>query len=96
VFDGQQADVVGFVYHDARLAEGQFLVGRFTVTCCVADAAAIGMIVIWPPAQALPANAWVRVRGAVSAATLDGRPIPLIAAESVEQVAEPDNPYLYP
>jgi uncharacterized repeat protein (TIGR03943 family) len=96
VFEGQAADVVGFVYHDSRLAEEQFLVGRFALTCCVADAVAIGMVVDWAQSQALPTNAWVRVHGLVSAASLDGRPIPRIAADSVEQVAEPDNPYLYP
>jgi uncharacterized repeat protein (TIGR03943 family) len=96
VFDGQPADVVGFVYHDTRLAEGQFLVGRFAVSCCVADALALGMIVNSAQAASLPDNSWVRVHGPVQAAHLDGRPIPLIMAESIEQVAEPEQPYLYP
>jgi putative membrane protein len=96
VFEGQPADVVGFVYHDPRLAEGQFLVGRFTVTCCVADASAIGMIVDWPQSAALAGNVWVRVKGPVRAATLNEKPAPLITAASVEQVAEPQEPYLYP
>ncbi len=96
VFDGQPADVVGFVYHDTRLAEGQFLVGRFAVSCCVADALALGMIVNSAQAANLRDNSWVRVRGPVQAANLAGRPIPLITAESIEQVAEPEQPYLYP
>ncbi|MGH2524765.1 MAG: TIGR03943 family putative permease subunit [Anaerolineales bacterium] len=96
VLDGQPADVTGFVYHDSRLQPGQFLVGRFAVSCCVADAAAIAMIVAWPDAADLRDNVWVRVRGPVQAASLNGQPIPLISAEMIEQIAEPDQPYLYP
>lgn len=93
---GQPADVIGFVYQDSRLGEGQFLVGRFTISCCVADALAIGMAVRWPEAQALPANSWVRVKGPVEAATIDGQHMPLIVAETIESVPEPSQPYLYP
>jgi uncharacterized repeat protein (TIGR03943 family) len=93
---GQPADVIGFVYQDSRLGDGQFLVGRFTISCCVADALAIGMAVKWPEAQALPANSWVRVKGPVEAATIDGQHMPLIVAETVEDVPEPSQPYLYP
>jgi len=93
---GQPADVIGFVYQDSRLDDGQFLVGRFTISCCVADALAIGMAVRWPEAQALPANSWVRVKGPVEATTIDGQHMPLIVAETIENVPEPSQPYLYP
>lgn len=93
---GQRADVIGFVYQDSRLGDGQFLVGRFTITCCVADALAIGMAVKWPQAQSLPANTWVQVKGPVEATTVDGQRLPRILAESVETVPEPTDPYLYP
>lgn len=92
----QPADVIGFVYQDSRLGRGEFLVGRFAINCCVADALAIGMVVQWPEAASLPANSWVRVRGPVEASTVDGQRIPLIKAESVESVPPPSQPYLYP
>jgi putative membrane protein len=94
--EGQPADVIGFVYQDSRLPDQQFLVGRFTISCCVADALAIGMAVDWPEASALPANSWVRVKGPVKATTIDGQRMPLIVAESIETVPEPSQPYLYP
>jgi uncharacterized repeat protein (TIGR03943 family) len=96
VFAGQPADVIGFVFHDPRLAEGQFFTGRFAVSCCVADAAGIAVITEWPEAAALPDNSWVRVRGPVHVAQLGGRALPLIVAESLEAVPAPDQPYLYP
>jgi uncharacterized repeat protein (TIGR03943 family) len=95
-YDNQAADVTGFVYHDARLAADQFLVTRFSIACCVADATALGMAVRWPDAPALGSNQWVRVRGKVHLQDLDGRPLLLIQAEQVDLIPEPEQPYLFP
>ncbi len=95
VLNGQQVDVTGFVFHDLRLKEDRFLVGRFTLTCCVADAMAIGMEVEWPEATAMPANTWVRVRGTLSMEAREGKQVPVVQAETIEPVLEPQQPYLY-
>ncbi len=94
-YAGQPAELIGFVYHDPRLPAEQFLLGRFTLTCCVADAAAIGVIVNWPQAAELPTNGWVRVTGTVQVGQLDGSRIPLVLAASIEAVPQPAQPYLY-
>jgi uncharacterized repeat protein (TIGR03943 family) len=96
VYVGQEADVIGFVYHDSRLQPGQFLVARFTITCCVADAFAIGMVVDWPEAEGLEANSWVRVRGPVAVSVWEADRIPRIEAVSVDPADEPVQPYLTP
>lgn len=93
---GEDADVTGFVYHDPRLSKDEFMVGRFVITCCVADALAIGMVVAWPKAVEMTDNGWVRVRGAVKVIELEGNKIPLIEATSVEDLPAPDQPYLFP
>ncbi|GAB4495681.1 MAG: TIGR03943 family protein [Anaerolineales bacterium] len=93
---GQKANVIGFVYHDPRLPPGQFLLSRFVIVCCTADAFALGMVVEWPESAALQNDDWVKVKGLVQAITLDGQRIPLIRAEAVEAVAPPAQPYLYP
>jgi uncharacterized repeat protein (TIGR03943 family) len=95
-FAGQGADVTGFVYHAAELPQDQFLVSRFAVTCCSADATAVGLLVQWADAPSLQDNAWVRVQGPMAVGSLDGHPTPLIQAAALEGVAEPDQPYLYP
>jgi uncharacterized repeat protein (TIGR03943 family) len=91
---GETANVIGFVYEDTRLPAGHFLVARFTVSCCVADAFAIGMAVQWP--EQLPTNSWINVRGPVDMLTIDGQRVPLIRAESIDPVDPPDQPYLFP
>jgi putative membrane protein len=93
---GQTAHVIGFVYKDKRLTENQFLVSRFVITCCSADASAIGMVVNWDQASALSENTWVNVKGAVKSYQLDDQPIPFIEAVSVEPVDQPNPPYLFP
>jgi uncharacterized repeat protein (TIGR03943 family) len=96
VFTDQPADVIGFVYRPAGLGPRQFMVSRFIVTCCAADASGVALLVEWPDAPALVENDWVRVRGAVRVAELDGRPIPLVQAASVEPTEQPEHPYMYP
>jgi putative membrane protein len=96
VLEGQMADVTGFVYHDIRLDSDQFMIGRFSIACCVADAVALGMVANWPEAADLPDNRWVRVRGPVRMVELDGRKLPSIDVQDVEIVPEPSQPYLFP
>jgi uncharacterized repeat protein (TIGR03943 family) len=93
---GQQASVVGFVYFDQSLPEGQFFVSRFILSCCAADGYAVGMIVEWPPADTLEQDVWVQVKGPVDSISTENGVNPIIRAESVERVSQPDQPYLYP
>ena len=93
---GQTAHVTGFVYHDPRLPANQFIVSRFVITCCAADASAIGMIVTWDGSKGLKDSAWVEVKGPVQSAQLGGQPIPLIQAILVQAFEQPQEPYLYP
>ena len=93
---GQTAKVTGFVYHDPRLQANQFIVSRFVITCCAADASAIGMIVTWDQSSSLKESAWIEVKGPVQSAELGGQPIPLIQAVLVQPVQQPQEPYLYP
>lgn len=96
-FANQPADVIGFVYRDARFAEDkQFMVTRFTVSCCVADAVAIGVVVEAPEAATLEQDSWVRVKGKFQVRDFDGERTPVLVAELVEPTAQPARPYLYP
>jgi uncharacterized repeat protein (TIGR03943 family) len=95
-YTGQEADVTGFVYHDPRLNEDSFLVSRFTIACCVADATAIGMVVNFPGSAELAGGQWVRVRGAIYTLEMAGRTVPAITARQVEVIQPPEQPYLFP
>jgi putative membrane protein len=94
----EEASVVGFVYKDKRLSEGQFFVSRIVLSCCAADGYAFSMIVDWPETASLRPDTWVLVTGPVSKAYFADEPeaVPLIRAERVITVPQPDDPYLFP
>jgi uncharacterized repeat protein (TIGR03943 family) len=96
VLDGQEVDVVGFIYRDVRFSGNQFMVARFTITCCVADALAIGVVVSADDASEYPTDTWVRVQGSFHEGVLDGTAMPVLVADEIAPVQPPEQPYLYP
>ncbi len=95
VFIGESVEVIGFVYNDQRLSGGDFLLGRFTLSCCVADAFAIGMVVDYDDAVPFPDNGWLRISGTVDTINVDGELLPMIVPTEILEIPEPQNPYLY-
>ncbi len=93
---GEPADVIGFVYREPNFGEQRFMVARFTISCCVADASAIGVPVAWAETESLPADIWVRVQGTFSVDDFRDDRVPVLQATSVEPVDQPQHPYLYP
>jgi putative membrane protein len=57
---------------------------------------AIGMAVQSPDAKNLEDNTWVDVKGPVQSIEIGGQKLPLILVESVTQVNQPQQPYLFP
>ena len=92
------ADVIGFVYLDDASDEVQFTLTRFVVGCCAADAMAVGLPVSLAAdlssEDGLEEGQWVRVVGQFS--TPAGNALPVLMAEQLEAVPEPNQPYLYP
>jgi putative membrane protein len=93
---GQEARVLGFVYQDERYGEGHLMVVRYTVSCCVADASALALVVASPEASVLENDQWVEVSGVFAPGDLPGWKMPVLVAHSIAPVSVPDQPYLYP
>jgi uncharacterized repeat protein (TIGR03943 family) len=96
IFVGQEAKVLGFVYRDGRFADDSFMISRFIVSCCVADATPVGLIVRWPDAATLERDQWVEVSGKFTAGEFDGQPTPVLVAEQLTPTDVPNQPYLFP
>jgi uncharacterized repeat protein (TIGR03943 family) len=94
--NGQPADVIGFVYTEPSFGENRFMVARFTMSCCVADASAIGLPTYWADAGTLEQGQWVRVRGTMQVAPFRDDEMPVLQASTVEVTDQPEHPYLYP
>ena len=93
--DGQEAHVIGFVYRDGRFTNSQFLIGRFIVSCCVADASPVGLVVQGEEAAQFEDDQWIEVRGHFETRLFDGEPTPLLIIDQIEAIEQPPQPYLY-
>ena len=95
-FESQPVNVIGFVYRDARFFESDdFMLVRFTMSCCVADARAIGLIVENSAGGDLTQDTWVQVTGHLEVRVIEGVETPVIVPEDITITDEPEQPYLY-
>lgn len=90
------ANVTGFVFRDERFGADQFFVARFTVSCCVADAAVAGLVVQSADAADWSTDQWVQVQGHIAPSTFNGIPTAVLIAEQIAATEIPAQPYLYP
>ena len=88
-FDGDAVTLTGFV--SPGDAGAGFLLSRFVITHCVIDAQLAAVPIAWG-GTAAPEGEWATVTGTVRSDS-DGRLH--IAADSVETVPEPEDPYEY-
>lgn len=95
-FNGTAADVIGFVYREPSFEQDSFMLSRFTMSCCVADAFPIGMPVRAADASSFETGVWARVKGELEAAEFGGDYMPVLIAAAIEEIDEPRQPYLYP
>jgi uncharacterized repeat protein (TIGR03943 family) len=94
-FNGLPVSVEGFIYREPDMPAGHFMVARFTMSCCVADAFAIGMPVLDAEGATWTEGTWVRIQGTLEAQPFRGELLPVIQPESITPIDVPQNPYLY-
>jgi uncharacterized repeat protein (TIGR03943 family) len=87
--------VTGLVVHDpASTPKGYFMVIRYLVTCCIADARPVGLIVKDTSNGAIKDNQWVTVSGTMGEAEDAGQKIAVVLPRSLKTV-KAGNPYIY-
>lgn len=98
----------GFVYKDPGLAQNQFVITRFVITCCIVDAQPIGIIVESPEASDLKADTWLELEGVLQKRSISGSdkitPVhnfqaaentaPYLVATKIKVISAPQDPYL--
>ncbi len=95
-YTGQNVKVQGFVVHSPELPPEYFLLSRFVITCCAADAYPVGLPVkIAQNRQAYAPDTWLEVAGKMTTENLAGKRQLTIQASSLKQIPEPKNPYDY-
>lgn len=89
---GTEVDFTGFVTREAGAPADEFVLTRFLISCCVADALSVKVRVVGAPPDDLAKDQWVRVTGNLYPLTDEV----IIDATKVERVKRPKRPYLNP
>lgn len=89
---GTEVDFTGFVTRDSGMAADEFVLTRFLISCCVADALSVEVRVVGAPPGQFAKDDWVRVDGKIY--PVGGEVI--LDADTIEAVERPDKPYLNP
>lgn len=87
---GSEVSFVGFVVRREGMPPDEFILTRFLVSCCVADALSVQVRVVGAPPGELEEDQWVRVRGILYPLAEEV----VVDAASVEPVPQPAEPYL--
>jgi len=92
---GQQVRVAGLVARGDSLVAGEFMLLRYSVVHCVADARPIGVLVL---ADASPwhTDEWVEIDGSLDLRQQNGDHLVTVRASTIRPIREPPNPYLPP
>ena len=86
--EAQKVGAIGFVVRNEKAPADQFLLVRFLIVCCAADASPIAVPVQWAEAHTLENNQWVKVFGRTDPKAT------ALTADKVEPTREPTNPYM--
>lgn len=88
---GRQVNLLGFVSKAGVSPSAPFVVSRFYITCCIADAVPIGVTVYPAIAKGgYPKDTWLSISGAVA----KRGSAYVVEAESIKAVPQPKQPYL--
>jgi putative membrane protein len=92
---GQEVSVEGFILGQPEGDPNRFTVSKFVVRCCVVDASPLGIPVNYDWKSELKESQWVRVHGTFVKIEVDGQARIAIAADKIEVIDTPANPYIY-
>lgn len=87
---GENVDFTGFVTRDPGAPADEFVLTRFLVSCCVADALSVNVRVVGAPPGRFKADEWVRVSGKFYPL---GRDV-IVDSTDIVVVERPKRPYL--
>jgi uncharacterized repeat protein (TIGR03943 family) len=88
-FDGKRVTAEGMVYRPAKNGEKTFMLFRFAIICCAADALPLSIEVQTATAENLKNDTWVRVDGRFNTDIISGKQVSSITADRVRPLPTP-------
>lgn len=94
-FKGRVVEVEGFVLHKDEYGPGTFIVARYSITCCIADAVLLGFLANWQGSTTIAENDWVKVAAIVQPELYNDKLVPMLVIQYLEVIRQPRNPYIF-
>ncbi|MGR9047218.1 TIGR03943 family putative permease subunit [Halobacillus faecis] len=94
-YTGKEIVMNGFVFREDSYPEDRIVVGRFGISCCVADGGIYGVMVQGEELSTYKNDTWVEVRGVLSMVEYNGWELPLIEPKEITKIETPKEPYVY-
>ena len=98
-YEGQTVAVEGMLRHEpdvaARYGGNGWLLYRFVISCCAADAQPAAVMLTGAMATNWSNDAWVRATGRFTLRPDEPRPVPILELGALAPMDKPRNPYLY-
>ena len=98
-YEGQTVAVEGMLHREpdvaARYGGNGWLLYRFVISCCAADAQPAAVMLTGEMATNWTDDAWVRATGRFTLRPDQPRPVPILELGALDPVQKPRNPYLY-
>jgi len=95
-FAGRKIKLSGFVYKEQGLDKHQFILARFLITHCIADASVLGLLAEFKQIPDLKEDTWIELEGIIEVTMIHGQVLPVIKASDWRILDEPIDPYVYP
>ena len=99
-YAGKQVMAIGMLYRDdevkKRFGERAFLLFRFAIVCCAADARPLALIMRPRSPCKFKENQWLEVKGKLRAVEEGPNIISVLENPELKAVKAPGNPYVYP
>ncbi|WP_394219697.1 TIGR03943 family putative permease subunit [Halobacillus trueperi] len=92
---GKEIVMSGFVFREDNYPEDRIVVGRFGISCCVADGGIYGVMVQGENLGTYKNDTWVEVRGVLNMVDYNGWELPLIEPKEINEIETPHEPYVY-
>ncbi|MFF5994360.1 TIGR03943 family protein [Lysinibacillus sp. KU-BSD001] len=93
---GRKIKVTGFVYKEEGFHTNQFVLSRFMIVHCIADASILGFLVESEEANLYEEDTWLAIEGVLDVTNYKGYNFPVIKATNWQVIDEPVEPYVYP
>ncbi|KEZ49737.1 TIGR03943 family putative permease subunit [Metabacillus indicus] len=94
-FEGKEVEMLGFVYREEGFEEDQFVVARFGLSCCVADASVYGTLASIEDGDTYEQDEWVKVSGKIKSVKFKDWTLPSVEIQSIKKIEQPKEPYVY-